>query len=93
MKLKDIADMKEYLENRCYCPYEIYDLTGFFFNCFEPDVECELLAEGERGGIHGSFVLAKPCRYVFLSFLENKPIMPSPPHSVPAQPFRWHRPA
>ena len=63
MKLKDIADMKEYLENRCYCPYEIYDLTGFFFNCFEPDVECELLAEGERGGIHGSFVLAKPSRF------------------------------
>ena len=63
MKLKDIADMKEYLENRCYRPYEIYDLTGFFFNCFEPDVECELLAEGERGGIHGSFVLAKPSRF------------------------------
>ena len=63
MKLKDIADMKEYLENRCYQPYEIYDLTGFFFNCFEPDVECELLAEGERGGIHGTFVLAKPSRF------------------------------
>ena len=60
MKLKDIADMEEYLENRCYCPYEIYDMTGFFFNCFEPDVECELLAEGERGSIHGTFVMAKP---------------------------------
>jgi len=62
MKLKDIADMEEYLENRCYCPYEIYDMTGFFFNCFEPDVECELLAEGERGSIHGTFVMAKPSR-------------------------------
>jgi hypothetical protein len=30
MKLKDIADMEDYLENRCYCPYEIYDMTGFF---------------------------------------------------------------
>lgn len=59
MKLKDIADMKEYLENRCYCPYEIYDMTGFFFNCFKPDVECDLLAEGERGSVHGTFVLAK----------------------------------
>ena len=48
MKLKDIADMEDYLENRCYCPYEIYDMTGFFFNCFEPEVECELLAEGEN---------------------------------------------
>ncbi len=60
MKLQDIGDMKEYLENRCYCPYEIYDSSGFFFNCFEPDTECELLVEGERGSIHGSFVLAKP---------------------------------
>ena len=32
MKLKDIADMNDYLENRCYCPYEIYDMTGFFMN-------------------------------------------------------------
>ncbi len=63
MKLKDIADMEEYLENRCYCPYEIYDMTGFFFNCFEPDVECELLAEGERLSIHGTFVMAKPSRF------------------------------
>lgn len=59
MKLKDIADMEDYLENRCYCPHEIYDMSGFFFNCFEPDVECELLAEGERGSIHGTFVMAK----------------------------------
>lgn len=63
MKLKDIADMEEYLENRCYCPHEIYDMTGFFFNCFEPDVECDLLAEGERGSIHGTFVLAKPSQF------------------------------
>ena len=59
MRLKDIADMEDYLENRCYCPHEIYDISGFFFNCFSPDVECELLAEGERDSIHGTFVLAK----------------------------------
>ena len=63
MKLKDIADMEEYLENKCYCPYEIYDMTGFFFNRFKPDVECDLLAEGERGSIHGTFVLAKPSQF------------------------------
>jgi len=63
MKLKDIADMKDYLENRCYCPYEIYDMTGFFFQCFKPDVECEILAEGERGAIHGTFVIAKPSAF------------------------------
>ena len=59
MKLQDIADMKDYLENRCYCPYEIYDMTGFFFQCFEPDTECTILIEGERGAIHGTFVFAK----------------------------------
>ena len=59
MKLKDIADMKDYLENRCYCPYEIYDLTGFFFQTFKPETECELLCEGEKGSIHGKFVIAK----------------------------------
>ena len=63
MKLKDIADMEEYLENRCYCPHEIYDITGFFFNCFEPDVECELLAEGKKGEINGTFVLAKASQF------------------------------
>ena len=59
MKLKDIADMEDYLEHRCYCPHEIYDISGFFFMCFSPDTECELLAEGERGFIRGTFVVAK----------------------------------
>ena len=30
MKLKDIADMNDYLENRCYCPYE-YLVQGVLF--------------------------------------------------------------
>ena len=59
MKLQDIADMKEYLENRCYCPYEIYDMTGFFFQLFKPETECVVFAEGERGAIHGTFVFAE----------------------------------
>lgn len=59
MKLQDIADMKDYLENRCYCPYEIYDMTGFFFQLFKPETECVVFAEGERGAIHGTFVFAK----------------------------------
>lgn len=32
MKLEDIADIKDYLETRCYNPHEIYDLSGFFYN-------------------------------------------------------------
>jgi len=59
MKLKDIADMKEYLENRCYCPGEIYDMTGFFYQVFSPETECKMLCEGNRGAVHGKFVLAK----------------------------------
>lgn len=59
MKLQDIADMKDYLENRCYCPYEIYDMTGFFYQLFEPDTEGVVFAEGARGAIHGTFVFAK----------------------------------
>lgn len=58
MKLEDIADMKDYLETRCYNPHEIYDLSGFFYNHFYPDTECEILVSGDRGAIHGTFVVA-----------------------------------
>ena len=58
-KLGDIADMNDYLENRCYCPYEIYDMSGFFFQIFKPETECKRLISGERGAIHGAFVIAK----------------------------------
>lgn len=60
MKLKDIADMEDYLENRCYCPHEIYDMTGIFYELFFPETECTLLISGSKGGINGVFVIAKP---------------------------------
>lgn len=59
MTLSDIADMDDYLENRCYCPYEIYDISGIFFQIFKPETECKHLISGERGAIHGAFVIAK----------------------------------
>jgi len=62
MKLKDIADMADYLENRCYCPHEIYDMTGIFYELFFPETECTLLISGSMGKIHGTFVVAKPER-------------------------------
>lgn len=62
MKLKDIADMEDYLENRCYCPHEIYDMNGFFYELFYPETECTLLISGFRDVIHGVFVIAKPER-------------------------------
>ena len=57
MKLKEIADMNDYLENRCYCLYEIYDMTGFFYELFYPETECTVLVSGSRGAIHGIFVI------------------------------------
>lgn len=47
MKLRDFYDMEEYLENRCYCPGEIYSFDGFFFRVFKADEECCIIAEGE----------------------------------------------
>lgn len=59
MKLKDIADMEDYLNDRCYCPGEIYDMTGFFYQVFTPDTECTRLCKGSRGSVHGEFVIAQ----------------------------------
>ena len=77
MKLKDIADMNDYLENRCYCPYEIYDMTGFFYELFYPETECTILTQGSRRSIHGVFVIAKSdknCmeRIIYIEITDNK---------------------
>ncbi len=81
MKLKDIADMNDYLENRCYCPYEIYDMTGFFYELFYPETECTVLVSGSRGGVHGIFVIAssEPIgtingkeRIIYIEITDNK---------------------
>ncbi len=34
MKIKDILDMETYLTERCYCPNEIYEPSGFFYQLF-----------------------------------------------------------
>lgn len=59
MKLKDIADMEDYLSSRCYCVGEIYDTTGFFFQVFSPEADCVLLSDVNNGKLHGKFVIAK----------------------------------
>lgn len=44
MKLMDVhKDVKDYLETRCYCPYEVYDDTGLFYRLFHPEQECEIV--------------------------------------------------
>ena len=47
MILKDIHDdMERYLKHDCYCPGEIYDVSGFFFQVFKADEECKELYRG-----------------------------------------------
>lgn len=60
MQLQDIADMRDYLEDRCYCPHEIYDMTGFFYELFYPETECSVFMSGSKGAVHGVFVIASP---------------------------------
>lgn len=47
MQLKDIANMEKYLQEDCYCPGEIYDMSGLFFQVFKADEECRLLVNGK----------------------------------------------
>lgn len=65
MKLEDIKGFKYYLENDCYCRYEIYSLDGFFYQIFKPEFECVLLTQKDEtidGGkvISRVIVTAKP---------------------------------
>ena len=58
MRLRDIPDFEDYLENRCYCPHEIYDDSGFFFNLFYPDQECIPLGQYDAHGGTFKYVIA-----------------------------------
>jgi len=69
MQLKDIANMEEYLENDCYCPGEIYDATGFFFQIFNAEDTCKLLL---KGSYKGEDVTAVICKNQIICFwIEN----------------------
>lgn len=48
MQLKDVLDMHDYLTDRCYCPGEIYDQSGFFYQIFKDDDMCEKLGENNQ---------------------------------------------
>lgn len=47
MKLREIPDMERYLKHDCYCPGEIYDISGFFYQVYEPEDECLILEQNE----------------------------------------------
>lgn len=49
MKLRELYyDMERYLKEDCYCPGEIYDVTGFFFKVYEGDDECAVIESNKN---------------------------------------------
>lgn len=48
MKFSDIhPDIERFLQEDCYCPGEIYDVTGFFCVVYGIDDECELIERSD----------------------------------------------
>jgi hypothetical protein len=44
MKFKNVhPDVERYLAHDCYCPNEIYDPSGFWYELFPADSECEYI--------------------------------------------------
>ena len=72
MQLKDIANMEEYLENDCYCPGEIYDSTGFFFQVFDVEDSCNILIKGSFKNEDVTAVLCK--NQIILFWIDNQKI-------------------
>ena len=72
-ELGDLYDMNYYLENKCHCPGEIYDISGFFYQVFHIDDKCILLCEGK---LKDDDVVAVVCKDQILAFwVENKHII------------------
>ena len=50
------ADMARYLAEDCYCPGEIYDVSGFFYQIYKPETTCVVIAANDER----TAVVAKP---------------------------------
>lgn len=53
------ADMARYLREDCYCPGEIYDVSGFFFQVYQPESSCVVIAANDER----TAVVAKPWNF------------------------------
>ena len=77
MKLGDIHDMERYLLEDCYCPGEIYDISGFFYEIFKADDECVLIAKSEEMTAvvakSGTFDNSKPQAIMFWHDDDDRP--------------------
>lgn len=72
-ELGDLYDMNYYLENKCYCPGEIYDISGFFYQVYHIDDKCIPLCEGK---LKDDDVVAVVCKDQILAFwVENEHII------------------
>ena len=68
MKILDIhEDISRYLEEDCYCPGEIYDLSGFFFQVFKAEEECKFVAKG-KSRVSDAIIYCVICRTQILNF-------------------------
>ena len=75
MKLKDIANMESYLQNDCYCPGEIYDVTGFCFQIFDKEDECKKIGE-KKSTKKGIIIICVACKNQLINFwLDNNKIV------------------
>jgi len=69
MILKDVhPDIERYLYEDCYCPGEIYDTTGFFFQVFKADEECVEVYRGIDFSKPDVTVITVTCRDQLINF-------------------------
>ena len=70
MLLRELhPDMERYLEDDCYCPGEIYDVSGFFFQIFKGEEECKYVGEGpSKNEERPSIIKCVICRNQLLNF-------------------------
>lgn len=71
VELKDILDMEDYLNNRCYCPYEIYESSGFCYQIFEPSEECVVLGSVNSPTTSGEATIALSKDQILVIFFTN----------------------
>lgn len=72
MKLRDVhSDAERYLAEDCYCPGEIYDVSGFFYQVFNADEECKLVGEWKSCNPE-LFIKCVICRNQLLNFWINR---------------------
>ena len=69
MVLRDVhKDMERYLEYDCYCPGEIYDASGFFFQVFKPKDECKEISRGADYRDPEDIVITVVCKNQLINF-------------------------